>query len=194
MPHIALVPIADGTEEIEAVSLIDVFRRAGITVTVASVEKRAQIVASHGLRIMSDRAIGACVATNFDVIALPGGIPGAEHLRDSVALREMLRRQAEAGRLIAAICAAPAVVLAEHGLLEGHRATAHPSVQELLGQNLAPDRVVVSGHLLTSLGPGSAIELALAVVEKLMGREKALAVAGPLCLPPGVGPQTVGPA
>lgn len=191
MPHTALVPVADGTEEIEAVSLIDVFRRAGIAVTVASVEKRAQITASRGLRMMSDRAIGACAATNFDVIALPGGMPGAERLRDNAILKDLLRRQAGASRLIAAICAAPAVVLAEHGLLEHHRVTAHPSFQDRLGQSFSPERVVVSGYLITSLGPGSAIELALAVVEKLLGREKALAVAGPLCLPPGIGPQAM---
>jgi protein deglycase len=112
-----LVPIADGTEEIEAVCLIDTLRRAGAEVTVASVDG-IQVTASRGVKIVADARIAECLHQTYDGIVLPGGMPGAEHLRDSAGLIEMLQKQNQAGRLYGAICAAPAVVLRPHGLLE----------------------------------------------------------------------------
>ncbi|MBL0714283.1 MAG: DJ-1/PfpI family protein, partial [Desulfosarcina sp.] len=135
-----LVPIADGTEEIEAVCLIDVFRRAGLDVTVASVNK-LQITASRGVNIVADCLIGACRKARYDLVVLPGGIPGAEHLRDSSVLTEILRAQKKAGRWLGAICAAPAVVLTPHALLEGCCATAHPAfVAQLENRTCADER------------------------------------------------------
>ena len=177
-----LVPIADGTEEIEAVCIIDVLRRAGAEVTVASVGDR-QITASRGVKIVADCQIEDCREDDFDLIALPGGIPGAEHLRDSQALLDLLRRHRSAGGLYGAICAAPAVVLSHHGLLDGRRATSHPAFQEYLTDGQAVKaRVVVDGQCVTSQGPGTAIEFALTLVALLMGEAKAAEVAAPMVL------------
>ena len=119
MQKTVLVPVADGTEELEAVAIIDVLRRAGATVTVASVTGARQITASRGVVIVADALIEACLEMEFDLVVLPGGIPGAEHLRDSAELIGILRRQRDKDRLYGAICASPAVVLEHHGLLAG---------------------------------------------------------------------------
>ncbi|MCP4665846.1 MAG: DJ-1 family protein, partial [Deltaproteobacteria bacterium] len=111
-----LVPIAEGTEEIEAVCIIDVLRRAGAEVIVASVDG-LQVTASRGVKLVADKLISQCVDEVYNLVALPGGIPGAEHLRDSEDLTGILNRQYKAGRLYGAICASPAVVLQHHGLL-----------------------------------------------------------------------------
>jgi len=175
-----LVPVADGCEEIEAVTIIDVLRRAGADVTVASVGE-LRITASRGVRLVADTTIETCVDAVFDLIVLPGGMPGAEHLRDSELLITMLKRQEQAGRLFGAICAAPAVVLHHHGLLAGRRATTHPGFADTLENRGAVDsRVVVDGACVTSRGPGTALEFALKLVELLYGREKAAEVARPM--------------
>jgi 4-methyl-5(b-hydroxyethyl)-thiazole monophosphate biosynthesis len=180
-----LVPIADGSEEIEAVCLIDILRRAGAEVTVASVGA-LQITASRGLRIVADCLIDQCQATAFDLIALPGGMPGAERLRDSPALVRILKGQQARGAPYAAICAAPAVVLAPHGLLAHKRATCHPAFsRDLAGATPVDQRVVVDGNVVTSRGPGTALEFALALVALLFGEDRAAAVAAPLVMPPG---------
>ena len=183
MPKKVLVPIADGSEEIEAVCIIDVLRRAGADVTVASVDG-LQVTASRGVKIVADTLIADCAGTAFDLIALPGGMPGAEHLRDSVELIRLLRRQQAEGRLCAAICASPAVVLQHHGFLGGRKATSHPNfVDRLENREQADSRVVVDGNLITSRGPGTAIEFALKLVELLFGSEKAAEVGKPMVLP-----------
>ncbi|MGQ9561357.1 MAG: DJ-1 family glyoxalase III [Candidatus Oleimicrobiaceae bacterium] len=175
-----LVPIADGTEELEAVTIIDVLRRAGAEVTVAG-EGGLQIVGSRGTRLVADVPIAACARDSFDLIALPGGMPGAEHLRDCLPLTELLKEQVASGRLYAAICAAPVVVLQHHGLLAGRRATAHPSFADRLeDQSAVAERVVVDGTCITSRGPGTALEFALTLVELLYGKEHALQVARPM--------------
>ena len=102
-----LVPIANGTEEIEAACIIDTLRRAGAEVTVASVDD-LQVTASRGMKLVADARISDCVSQTYDCIALPGGMPGAEHLRDSAPLIEKLKQQKQAGRLYGAICASPA--------------------------------------------------------------------------------------
>ena len=173
MERHVLVPIANGTEELEAVCIIDVLRRAGVTVTIASVD-RLQIVASKGVKIVADCLIAECNDKTFDLIALPGGMPGAEHLRDSKELVSMLKRHRDEGRLYSAICAAPAVVLYTHGLLEGHRFTCHPNFAHLLKDVTPVDSpVVVDGNLITSRGAGTAIEFALKIIEILKGIEVA---------------------
>jgi len=175
-----LVPIADGTEEIEAVCIIDTLRRAGLEVTVASVGK-LQVTASRSVKLVADALIADCVSKTYDCIALPGGMPGAEHLRDSAELITMLKKQKVAGRLYAAICASPVVALQPHGLLDGVRATCFPSVRSKLPPSLTSDeRVVVDGNCVTSQGPGTAIEFALKLIELLLGPQKAKDVAGPM--------------
>ena len=168
-----LVPIATGTEEIEAVCIIDTLRRAGAEVTVASVEATLQVTASRGTKLVADTSIVDCAGTGYDCIAIPGGMPGAEHLRDCEILTALLRAQRDAGRLYSAICAAPVVVLQHHGLLAGHAATCHPSfVSQLENPVHVEKRVVVDGNCITSRGPGTAIEFALALIEALYDAEK----------------------
>jgi 4-methyl-5(b-hydroxyethyl)-thiazole monophosphate biosynthesis len=178
MSKTVLVPIANGTEEIEAVCIIDTLRRAGTEVVVASAEATLQVTASRGTKLVADVLIADCANAIYDCIAIPGGMPGAEHLRDSKILTEMLRSQHDAGRLYGAICAAPVVVLQHHGLLAGHAATCHPSfVSHLENPVHVEKRVVVDGTAtgccITSRGPGTAIEFALALIEALYGEEKA---------------------
>ncbi len=177
-----MVPIADGTEEIEAVTLIDVLRRAGAEVTVASVNA-LQVTASRGVKLVADCLIADCRDQSFDLVALPGGTPGAEHLRDNMVLKKLLIEQKASGRWYGAICAAPAVVLERHGLLQDRRATCHPGfVEQLHDPSAAEQAVVVDGNCITSRGPGTALHFSLTLVEMLFGKAKREAVAGPMVL------------
>ena len=174
-----LVPIADGIEEMEAVTIIDVLRRAGAEVTVASVDA-LEVTASRGVKLTADIQIGQCIGREYACIVLPGGMPGAEHLRDSAPLTALLKAQKHRGGRIAAICASPAVVLAHHGLLSGF-ATCYPSFADRLpNSEKIRQRVVVDGCCITSCGPGTALEFALELVRQISGVEKAKAVAEPM--------------
>ena len=182
----ALVPIADGSEEIEAVTIIDVLRRAGVEVTVASVGvgKTKQITAARGTNIVADSFIADCANKAWDLIAVPGGIEGADHLAASEILDQLLRSQAQQGKFYAAICAAPAVVLGSKGLLADKTATSHPRFyQSLIAKEVDTEsRVVVDGNCITSQGPGTAIDFALELVEQICGIVKREEVASPLVL------------
>jgi len=175
MAKTALVPIADGIEELEAVTIIDVLRRGGVQVTVASVQT-LQITASRSVKLLADCLITDCLSKTFDLIALPGGLPGAEHLRDCTALTEMLKKQKSEGRWFAAVCASPAVVLASHGLLSDRQATCYPSMQEKI-PHYNPQRVVVDKNCITSQGPGTALPFALELLSCLQGSSVAAKVA-----------------
>ena len=175
-----LVPIADGTEEIEAVTIIDVLRRAGADGRGASVGE-LQGTASRGGKLVADCLIDDGRHIEFDLVVLPGGIPGAEHLRDNAVLKDILVRQAASPRLYGAICAAPAVVLESHGLLEGKKATSHPGYASRLSDGSASSRrVVVDGNCATSQGPGTAMAFSLTLVEMLFGPQKKEEVAAPM--------------
>ena len=178
-----LVPIAEGTEEIEAVCIIDVLRRAGAEVVVASAGEKV-VTCSRGVVIVADKLIADCKAEVFDMIVLPGGVPGAQNLRDSADLTELLKQQAGSGGFFGAICASPAVVLQAHGLLENRRATSHPGFSDQLESSESVEsRVVVDGTCITSRGPGTALEFALKLVECLYGEETAREVGMPMVLP-----------
>lgn len=182
MTQKVLVPIADGTEEIEAVTIIDVLRRAGAEVCVASVDG-LQITASRRVKIVADGLIDAYQDQIFDLIALPGGMPGAEHLKDSAVLKQMLQHQYADGRWYAAICAAPAIVLEPLGLLRNCKATCHPNFKDRLSEPAAAgNRVVMDGNCITSMGPGTALEFALKLVEVLFGPAKRDLVAAPMVM------------
>lgn len=181
-----LVPLADGSEEIEAVTIIDTLRRAGAQVMVASVEDSLTVTCSRGVRLEADGRIDDYKEQLFAAIALPGGMPGAERLRDSTTLQTLLVAQAASDRLVTAICAAPAVVLKPGGFLDGKQATCHPAfVQQLSDKSQVDSRVVVDGNIITSRGPGTALEFALTLVKTLFGASKAEEVAGPMVLHEG---------
>jgi 4-methyl-5(b-hydroxyethyl)-thiazole monophosphate biosynthesis len=176
-----LVPLAEGFEEIEAVTVVDLLRRAGIEVRTASLAG-ARVTGSHGIAVEADIAIDDVNVADYDMIVLPGGMPGADHLKNDARVIGLLRRFASAGRYTAAICAAPGV-LAHAGLLEGRSATSFPGFlrpDSAPGLKLTDAPVVVDGTVITSRGPGTAIEFSLALIELLAGRETALAVGGRL--------------
>jgi 4-methyl-5(b-hydroxyethyl)-thiazole monophosphate biosynthesis len=186
MSKTALVPIADGSEEIEAITVIDVLRRAGVEVTVAAVsaDGSTKITGAQSVGISADCTIDSCADGSWDLVAVPGGIPGAEHLAASDVLDGILRAQAKEGKLYSAICAAPALVLGSKGLLQDKTATGHPMFQQNLeAKELnAESRVVVDGNCITSQGPGTALDFALELVEQLCGVVKREEVGAPMVL------------
>ena len=185
----ALVPVAFGSEEMETVIVVDVLRRAGTRVTLAAIggegPNETTVTCSRGVRLEADARLEDVADERWDLIALPGGMPGAQNMAKDATLHRALERQmGERGALTAAMCASPGVVLAAKGLLHGLAATAHPGfVKNLPDAASANARVVVDGDVITSRGPGTAIEFALALVEKLYGAAKAQEVAGPMVLP-----------
>lgn len=171
-----LIPIADGTEEVEAIAVVDVLRRAGAEVTVAAVNHDLQITASRGSKIVADKLFTECMTETYDLIVLPGGMPGAEHLRDCKELINMLRKQHQEKRLYAAICASPVTILQHHGFLKGIRATCHPSMFAQL-KIKDESRVVVDKNCITSQGPGTALEFGIKLVELLFDKKTAEQIA-----------------
>jgi 4-methyl-5(b-hydroxyethyl)-thiazole monophosphate biosynthesis len=167
-----LVPLAEGFEEIEAVTVVDLLRRAGIEVHTACLDG-PQVTGSHGIAVLADIALDAARADDYDMIVLPGGMPGAEHLKNDARVVALLRHFAAAGRYTAAICAAPGV-LAHAGLLEGRAATSFPGflhTGSAPGIRLRDDAVVIDGKVVTSRGAGTAMEFALALIGLLAGPE-----------------------
>ncbi|MGB4073897.1 DJ-1 family glyoxalase III [Pseudomonas sp.] len=167
----ALISVADGVEDLECVTLIDVLRRAEIEVVVASIESRRMITCARGTRLTADAMLVDVLAQAFDLIVLPGGMPGAQHLAEHEPLAERVREQAKAGKLFAAICAAPAVALQQYGVLKQRRMTCYPAFSDRLsGCSFVDQAVVVDGNCITSQGPGTALEFALCLVEQLCGK------------------------
>jgi protein deglycase len=187
----ALVCLAPGSEEIEAVTTIDVLVRAGITVTTASVasDGTLEIVCSRGVRLLADTRLVDVADEKFDVIVLPGGIKGAECFRDSPLLVATIRQTHNEGRLVAAICAAPALVLEYHNIFPVGNMTGFPTLKEKINATKWMDQRVVYDrrvNLVTSQGPGTSIDFALKIVFLLLGRKKAEEIARQLVLPPGI--------
>jgi len=180
----ALIPIANGSEEMEAVIVADVLRRAQVHVTIASIEKdKVTVECSRGVHIVADVLIEDCLHEEYDVVVLPGGMPGAEHLRDNKHVAEILSKQRASDKHIAAICAAPQVVLDSQGLLDGRKATAHPAFSDKLpNRESVEQRVVSDGKVMTSRGPGTAFEFALSLVKLLFDEAKAEEIAGPMVM------------
>ena len=173
-----LVPLAEGFEMIEALSVVDVFRRAGVHVDLASISDSLQVTSSHNVQVMADRLLVDCVNETYDLIVLPGGIPGAENLKNSAVLGELLKKQNSEDKLYGAICASPAVVLKHHGLLEGKKATCHPLfIDQLSTQEYIGEKVVFDKNCITSRGAGTSIEFGLELLAILMGEEKKKEVA-----------------
>jgi 4-methyl-5(b-hydroxyethyl)-thiazole monophosphate biosynthesis len=177
----ALIAVADGVEEIETVTLIDVLRRAEIEVVVASIEVRRMITASRGVRLTADAMLNDVLAQDFDLIVLPGGMPGAQRLAEHMPLAQRVQQQARAGKFYAAICAAPALALQGYGVLKQRRMTCYPSFSDRLsGCTFVDLSVVVDGNCITSQGPATAMEFALTLVEQLAGKAMRESVAAAL--------------
>jgi 4-methyl-5(b-hydroxyethyl)-thiazole monophosphate biosynthesis len=179
MTRTALIPIADGSEELEAVTVIDLLRRAGVEVTVASLTGVA-VTCSRGVHLVPDCALDTALERDYDALILPGGLPGADYLAADERIIERIRTMDQDRRLICAICAAPKV-LARAGVLEGRKATSFPGALEAEGHGPGLDQAVVrDGHIMTSRGPGTAMDFALAIIEALLGPEKRREVETPL--------------
>ncbi|MDX1460170.1 MAG: DJ-1/PfpI family protein [Xanthomonadales bacterium] len=171
MTRRVLIPVADGTEELEAVTMIDLLRRAGIEVVVASLDGEP-VVCSRGVKLQPDQSLNEALASEYDMIALPGGLPGADHLAEDPRIRDRVQNMHAQGRFVAAICAAPKV-LARAGVLDGRRATSFPGVLESEGHALVTgDAWTRDGTVLTSRGPGTAMDFALLLIETLVGPDQ----------------------
>ena len=168
-----LVPIADGVEEIEAVTIIDVLRRAGVEVVCAGLTEKP-VTASRKVKLVPDRSLEEAKDEAFDMVVLPGGGDGVENFKRDPRIEAILRGMNGRQKWVTAICAAP-TLLAAYGLLEGKKATSHPSRRDQTAVekvNYQEQRVVRDGHIITSRGPGTALEFAFKLVEVLCGGEK----------------------
>lgn len=170
MPKV-LVPLAQGCEEIEAITVIDILRRAGIETVSAGLDVHP-VRASRGVMLLPDTTLDAALQHDFDMVVLPGGQPGTNNLKADARIIKLLQHMAQQGKFVAAICAAPSV-LATAGLLDGRHATSFPGALDAFPQVLQQHAAVVEdGNLITSRGPGTAMDFALTLVERLLGRAK----------------------
>ncbi|MCB5162570.1 DJ-1 family glyoxalase III [Marinomonas algarum] len=179
-----LVPVANGNEDIETITIIDVLRRGGVDVTVASIHETKQITMANGTKVESDVLLTDVAEQLFDAVVLPGGMPGAEHLRDCKLLIEMLEKHDVQDALLAAICASPAVVFGTHGFVMDKQATCYPGFESGLtgAEYMANEPVVMDDNILTGKGPATAMIFALTVLGNLKGYETTQSVAdGLLC-------------
>jgi len=168
------VVLAEGFEEIEAVTPIDVLRRAGLNVTTVALSGQTA-TGAHGIALMADRTWDEVAALTPDVLLLPGGMPGSRHLGEHLGLKEMARRVADSNHWLAAICAAPALTLASWGLLSGRKATCYPGCESHFPPDVTYQQasVVVDGRIITANGIGGAMEFSLQLVKLLTNQETA---------------------
>ncbi len=165
--------LADGFEEIEGLTVVDLLRRAGIDTVMVSVMEGKDVIGSHGIRVKADEMLRDTDFGALDMLVLPGGMPGTTNLENCRPLMEQVDTFHKAGKYISAICAAPGV-FGRRGILEGRDATVYPGLEgELKGASPKETPTVVSDHILTSRGMGTAIAFGLAIVERFQGREKA---------------------
>jgi len=170
-----LIPLAEGFEEIEAVTIIDILRRAGAQVVTAGLYKR-NVMGSHGIPVIADSVLEEEKIKNWDMIVLPGGLPGASNLAVHEDVLTLVRDIDGKGKIVAAICAAP-VVLEKAGVISGKKVTVHPnSSKEILSGDCRKARVIKDGNILTGQACGSAMEFALELVKVLFGTEKVLEI------------------
>lgn len=173
---------ADGFEEIEALTAVDTLRRAGLNVKIVSVTPDEIVVGAHGVSVLCDVNFDNCDFFDAELLVLPGGMPGAATLDAHEGLRKLICRFAEVNKPLAAICAAP-MVLGKLGLLRGKKATCYPGFEKYLeGAEHVNAPVVCDGNIITGRGPGSAIEFALVIVDRLVGKEKVSELAEAMCV------------
>lgn len=176
MAHV-LIPLAAGCEELEAVTIIDLLRRAEIEVTTASLEP-GPVKCSRGTVLIADQEIQNIIDDDFDMIVLPGGLPGADHLTDDCNVQALLKKMHTQGKYTAAICAAPKA-LARAGLLHQRKATGYPGVLEALAletTEITGKAIEQDEHVITSRGPGTAMDFALHLINLLKGNETRIQV------------------
>jgi len=170
---LVLVPLAQGCEELEAVTITDLLTRAGINVITAGLDQKT-VIASRGMKLVADYLLDDVLEKDFDMIVLPGGLPGADHLNNDQLIQTIVKRLAANNKYTAAICAAPRV-LATAGLLEGKHVTSFPGTLDKFPVNnlrYEESAVVVDDKIVTSRGPGTAMDFSLILIELLMGKEK----------------------
>lgn len=163
--------LAPGFEEIEALTPVDLLRRAGVDVQTVAVGETRYVTGAHGVTVEADLLLADEDMTEADMLIAPGGMPGAQNLYDSQRVRQLFERQAARGAYVAAICAAPAVLLAAIGVLKGKNATCYPGFEKMLeegGATHREGRVVADGNIITANGPASAMAFALALVDALL--------------------------
>lgn len=180
--EISYLLLADGFEEIEALGTLDILRRAGMQVSTVSINATNAVTGAHGVTVMADTVLGPETEAPAWVI-LPGGLPGATNLAECAGVSEMLQRQMRQQGYIAAICAAPAEVLAPLGILDGKKATCYPGFEAKCSKAFTDgSRVVKDGNVITAAGPGCTFEFALAIVTEACGADKAAEVAAGILL------------
>ncbi|MCS2157875.1 protein deglycase YajL [Scandinavium sp. H11S7] len=187
----ALVCLAPGSEEMEAVTTIDLLVRGGIKVTIASVASDGElaITCSRGVKLLADAPLAQVADGDFDIIILPGGLKGAEYFRDSTILVETVKQFHRSGRIVAAICAAAGTVLVPHDIFPVGNMAGFPGLKDTIPADQWQDKRVVWDprvNLLTSQAPGTSIDFGLKIIDLLVGREKAYDVASQLVLPAGI--------
>ncbi len=176
-----LVPLAQGCEELEAVTIIDLLRRANIEVITASLTDKPVHCARQTV-IIADTTLDKVMEQSFDLIVLPGGLPGADNLNADPRIHELITRHNDENKAIAAICAAPKV-LVNNGVLDGKQLTAYPNSLSQIDTSkvkLSETAVEVDGNIITSRGPGTAMDFSLILIEKLLGKEARQQVEEPL--------------
>lgn len=178
--------LAEGFEEIEALGAVDVLRRAALPVVTVSVTGSPTVKSCHGVAVVADALFENCDFDDAALLYLPGGLPGATNLADHEGLRQLILRHSQAGRPLAAICAAP-LVYGRMGLLEGHRATCYPGFEpELKGATCRGELFTEDAQFLLGKGPGAVLRLAYAIVARFAGAEKAREIYGGMLYPDAI--------
>ena len=178
----AIVFLANGFEEMEALGTVDILRRGGIEVTTVSITTDPVVIGAHNVPVTADTTLNNALLNDADALILPGGMPGASNLNDSEAVKEALLGQYREGRIVAAICAAP-MVLGGLGLLKGRKATCYPGFEpKLIGANVTGEAVEVSDNVITGKGPGLVMNFGLALVAAIKNDAVAEEVAAGLLL------------
>jgi 4-methyl-5(b-hydroxyethyl)-thiazole monophosphate biosynthesis len=166
--------LADGFEEVEALAVVDVLRRAECEVKTVSIMASKTVMGAHDVPVAADIMFADCDFADAELVILPGGLPGATNLADHAGVTELLKKQNASGKRIAAICASPAKVLAKHGLLNGKKATCYPGLEaELTDAQPVEDVVVTDGNITTSRGPATAVAFGLELARLMAGEKKA---------------------
>jgi len=172
MAKTVLIPITNYNEEIEVIAPVDILRRSGVKVTIASIADTISVKTSRNVILTADCFLSDCLQQDYDLIVLPGGMPGAEYLRDCESLIALLKKQKAQNRLFAALCAVPAITLHPHGLVDNLKITCYPALKDQITKAIYVDeKVVVDKNCITSQGPGTALEFALILVQILLNEK-----------------------